>query len=400
MSELLGTTRSTTSVEDDRHERDRHDERREHLDVLVAGAGLSGIAAGYYLQTTCPWARYSIFEAREDLGGTWDLFRYPGIRSDSDMHTLGYSFRPWDGHDSIADGADILQYLRDTAATYGIDRRIRFGHRVVAAEWSTADACWHVTAERPGADGSTEVVRLTAGFLLGCSGYYRYDHGYRPPFADIDRFEGTLVHPQAWPEDLDVAGTRIVVIGSGATAVTLVPALARTAAHVTMLQRSPTYLVNVPRRSSFTGLVQRTLPRSTAARALRWLYAVRLQGLWVVARQRPAIVRWFMLAGVRLELPDADIARDFTPRYDPWAQRLGVAADGDLFEAIRGGTAEVVTDRIDRFTPPASASNPDASSTPTSSSPQRGSSCSSWAARSCGWTASRSSPAATSPTRA
>ena len=221
-----------------------------HLDVLIVGAGLSGIGAGHYLQTQCPWATYAIFEARDTIGGTWDLFRYPGIRSDSDMHTLGYSFRPWDGEKSIADGDSILQYIKDTAAESGIDTHIRFNHRIIAADWSSGDSLWHVTAERT---DSRETVHLTACFLFSCSGYYRYDHGYRPDFAGMADFAGTLVHPQAWPEDLDVAGKRIVVIGSGATAVTLVPALARSAAHVTMLQRSPTYIASLPEKSPVRG---------------------------------------------------------------------------------------------------------------------------------------------------
>ena len=213
----------------------------EHLDVLVVGAGLSGIGAGHYLQDKCPWASYAIFEARGAIGGTWDLFRYPGIRSDSDMFTLGYSFRPWDGEKTIADGASILQYIKDTAAASGIDEHIRFHHRILTADWSTDDAAWHVTAERT---DTGEVSQLTAGFLFSCSGYYRYDHGYPPDFAGMDRFQGQIVHPQAWPEDLDYAGKRVVVIGSGATAVTLIPSMAETAAHVTMLQRSPTYIAS------------------------------------------------------------------------------------------------------------------------------------------------------------
>ena len=223
----------------------------EHLDVLVVGAGLSGIGAGHYLQTDCPWARYAIFEARGSIGGTWDLFRYPGIRSDSDMFTLGYSFRPWDGEKSIADGPSILEYIKDTAAEEGIDAHIRFNHRIVRADWSTDDAVWDVTAERT---DTGETVQLTCGFIFSCSGYYRYDQGYLPDFAGTDRFAGTLVHPQAWPDDLDYAGKKVVVIGSGATAVTLIPAMAETAAHVTMLQRSPTYVLPLPSKDAPSGL--------------------------------------------------------------------------------------------------------------------------------------------------
>src|SRR5688572_24175795 len=211
----------------------------EHLDVLIVGAGISGIGAGCHLQKRCPGRTYAILEGRADLGGTWDLFRYPGIRSDSDMFTLGYSFRPWDREEAIADGDAILDYIEETAAEAGIDRHIRFHHRIVGAAWSTEEARWHITAERT---DSGETVELTCSFVFSCSGYYRYDKGYLPDFEGMDRFAGTIVHPQAWPEDLDYAGKRVVVIGSGATAVTLIPALARSAEHVTMLQRSPSYI--------------------------------------------------------------------------------------------------------------------------------------------------------------
>ncbi|MFZ2605718.1 MAG: NAD(P)/FAD-dependent oxidoreductase, partial [Candidatus Microthrix parvicella] len=215
----------------------------EHLNVIVVGAGLSGIAAGHYLNTECPWADYAILEGREALGGTWDLFRYPGLRSDSDMFTLGYSFRPWAGAKAIADGDSILNYVRETAAEEGIDGKIRYGHRIVAANWSTEDARWTVQVERSGSDGPTT---LTCDFLFSCTGYYRYDHGYTPDFPGMDSFGGTVVHPQHWPDDLDVAGKRVVVIGSGATAITLIPSLARDAEHVTMLQRTPSYVASLP----------------------------------------------------------------------------------------------------------------------------------------------------------
>ena len=228
-----------------------------HFDVLIVGAGLSGVGAGHYLQTECPWAEYAIFEARDAIGGTWDLFRYPGIRSDSDMHTLGYSFRPWDGEKSIADGDSILQYIKDTASESGVDRHIRFKHRIIAAEWSTPESLWRVTAERT---DTHETLEVTASFLFSCTGYYRYDHGYQPDFEGMRDFAGTIVHPQAWPEGLDVAGKRIVVIGSGATAVTLVPALARSAAHVVMLQRSPTYIASLPEKSPVVACCARCSP--------------------------------------------------------------------------------------------------------------------------------------------
>jgi cation diffusion facilitator CzcD-associated flavoprotein CzcO len=321
----------------------------EHLDVLIVGAGLSGIGAAHRLQTDCPWARYAVFEARDAIGGTWDLFRYPGIRSDSDMHTLGYPFRPWDGADSIAEGGDILQYIRDTAAEAGIDRHIRFHHRIVRAEWSTAEARWHVTGER---SDTGEAVELTADFLLSCTGYYRYDHGYLPDFPGMDDFGGTLVHPQHWPEDLDVTGRRIVVIGSGATAVTLVPALAETAAHVTMLQRSPTYIASLPRRSPMAKLARTVLPGRWREPAVRWGHALLTQGSYHLSRRRPDLVRKGLRKGLERELPPGfDIDTHFTPTYDPWDQRLCAVPDGDLFEAIRRGTASVVTDTIETFTP-------------------------------------------------
>ena len=319
----------------------------EHLDVLVVGAGLSGIGAAHHLQTKTPWATYAIFEARGAIGGTWDLFRYPGIRSDSDMFTLGYSFRPWDGDKTIADGQSIREYIEKTASTTGIDRKIRFGHRVVRASWSTEDACWNVTAERVD-DG--EQIELTCGFLFSCSGYYRYDHGYLPDFAGIDDYRGTLVHPQQWPEDLDVTGKRVVVIGSGATAITLVPALAETAGHVTMLQRSPSYVASMPAKSPIAAL-RRFAPSRWASTLVRWVLALLTQGSYQLSRRRPELMKRVLRKGVERSLPAGyDIDTHFTPRYDPWDQRLCVVPDGDLFKAISDGRASVVTDHIDTFT--------------------------------------------------
>jgi cation diffusion facilitator CzcD-associated flavoprotein CzcO len=320
----------------------------EHLDVLIVGAGLSGIGAGHHVQTECPWASYAIFEARDAIGGTWDLFRYPGVRSDSDMFTLGYPFRPWDGEKSIADGDSILEYIKDTAAAEGIDQHIRFRHRIVAADWSTDDARWRVTAERT---DTGECTDLTAGFLFSCSGYYRYDHGYTPEFARTERFEGTIVHPQAWPEDLDYAGKRVVVIGSGATAVTLVPSMAETAGHVTMLQRSPTYIASIPAKDPLANLLRRRLPARLSGPAVRWFKALTTQGFYQVSRRRPALVKRMLRAGLRRQLPKGyDIDTHFTPSYDPWDQRFCAVPNGDLFEAIKNGTASVVTDRIATFT--------------------------------------------------
>ncbi|MCU1350820.1 MAG: Monooxygenase involved in long chain alcane degradation [Acidimicrobiales bacterium] len=320
----------------------------EHLDVLIIGAGLSGIGAGHYIQAECPWASYALFEARDAIGGTWDLFRYPGIRSDSDMYTLGYSFRPWDGEKSIADGASILQYIKDTARESGVDQHIRFHHRIVAAEWRTDDACWRVTAERT---DTGETVELTAGFLFSCSGYYRYDQGHTPEFPDIDSFRGRVVHPQHWPDDLEHAGKKVVVIGSGATAVTLVPALAGDAAHVTMLQRSPSYIASLPARDPLVALLRRVLPARWSGRAIRWMKALLTQASYHLSKRRPELVKRILRKGVARRLPDGyDVDTHFTPRYDPWDQRLCVVPDGDLFTAISDGRASVVTDCIETFT--------------------------------------------------
>jgi len=320
----------------------------EHVDVLIVGAGLSGIGAGHYIQTKCPWASYAIFEARDAIGGTWDLFRYPGIRSDSDMFTLGYSFRPWDGEKSIADGASILQYIKDTAAESGIDEKIRFNHRIVRADWSSDDARWTIEAERT---DTGETVELTCNFVFSCSGYYRYDHGYLPDFAGMDRFAGTIVHPQAWPEDLDYAGKRVVVIGSGATAVTLIPAMAESAAHVTMLQRSPSYIATMPAKNPMVGWLRALLPDHVAGRVIRWFNALMTQGFYQLSRRRPALVKRMLRKGLERQLPKGfDVDTHFTPSYDPWDQRLCVVPNGDLFKAISSGKASVVTDHIDRFT--------------------------------------------------
>src|SRR6266852_3707846 len=243
----------------------------EHLDVLIVGAGLSGIGAGYHLQANCPDKTYAILEARDCIGGTWDLFRYPGIRSDSDMYTLGYSFRPWTEAKAIADGPRILNYVRETAAENGIDKKIRFNHRVKRASWSTPDARWTVEAERSvRGEGAAEIVRFTCNFLFMCSGYYKYEEGYTPEFSGRGDFTGPIVHPQKWPEDLDYAGKRVVVIGSGATAVTLVPAMAKTAAHVTMLQRSPTYVISAPEKDKIANFLRRIMPAMWAYRLSRW----------------------------------------------------------------------------------------------------------------------------------
>jgi monooxygenase len=320
----------------------------EHVDVLIVGAGLSGIGAACHLQAECPGKSYAILEAREASGGTWDLFRYPGIRSDSDMYTLGYAFRPWRGAKSIADGPSILDYIRETAREHGVDGHIRFGHRAVRAEWSTADARWTVEAER--GDG-LEPVQLTCGFLFMCTGYYRYDEGYTPAFPGAERFAGRIVHPQHWTGDIDCAGRRVVVIGSGATAVTLVPALAEQAEHVTMLQRSPSYILSLPGEDPIARRVRRALPPKLAYSVVRWKNVALTTLFFQLSRRAPRIAKAMIRKGVEKELPPGyDIDTHFTPRYDPWDQRVCLVPDGDLFAAIRAGRASMVTDRIDTFT--------------------------------------------------
>jgi monooxygenase len=319
-----------------------------HVDVLIVGAGLSGIGAAHHLQQRCPRKSYAILEAREDLGGTWDLFRYPGIRSDSDMHTLGYRFRPWTDSKSIAEGPKILRYIRDTAREGGIDRQIRFRHRVVDAEWSSAEARWSVEAERT---DTGETVRLSCDFLFMNSGYYRYDEGYTPDFPGLDRFAGEVVHPQHWPSDLDYAGKRVVVIGSGATAMTLVPALAKEAAQVTMLQRSPTYVVSMPGEDGLAARLRRILPDRAVYPIVRWKNVL-LQGFsYQLSRKRPQLLKWLLRQRLMKALPPGyDVDTHFKPRYDPWDQRLCLVPDADLFKAIAAGGAEIVTDRIEAFT--------------------------------------------------
>ena len=320
----------------------------EHFNVLVVGAGISGIGAGYHLQKNCPGKSYAILEGREAIGGTWDLFRYPGIRSDSDMYTLGYSFRPWKEAKAIADGPSILNYLRETAREYDIDRRIRFGHFVKRASWSSKDARWTVEAER-GAE--KEIVRFTCDFLFMCSGYYNYAEGYTPDFPGTERFRGRIAHPQKWTDDIDYDGKRVIVIGSGATAVTLVPEMAKKARHVTMLQRSPTYIVSRPAEDGVANWLRRHLPAMTAYRITRWKNVLLGMYFYRLCRRKPQFAKDMILKGVRAELgPDYDVARHFTPKYNPWDQRLCLVPNGDLFEAIKAKRASVVTDQIETFT--------------------------------------------------
>ena len=320
----------------------------EHVDVLVVGAGLSGIGAACHLQKQLPDKSYAVLESRGAIGGTWDLFRYPGVRSDSDMFTLGYAFRPWKDSEAIAGGEAIRHYIQDTAREYGVEQKIRFHHRVLSADWSSAAARWTVTARRTDTD---ETVRLTCSWLSVCSGYYRYDEGFRPAFDGEEDFPGEVFHPQHWPEDFDATGKRIVVIGSGATAVTLVPSLAPDAEHVTMLQRTPSYVLSLPGRDPLARWLRTTLPGKLAYPVVRWKNVLLASLLFQFCRRRPAAARALIRRLTQKQLPSTiDVDTHFNPPYDPWDQRLCLVPDGDLFRALRRGDASIATGRIARFT--------------------------------------------------
>lgn len=320
----------------------------EHLDVVIVGAGLSGIGAAHHLQRTHPGRSYALLESRDELGGTWSLFKYPGIRSDSDMSTLGFSFRPWMETASLADGPAILDYLRETAEAYGIDKKIRYGKKVLNASWSSADAQWTVDVE----DVATgDRSQITTDFYLSCTGYYRYDEGYTPEFEGRDRFEGQIVHPQHWPENLDYKGKKVIVIGSGATAVTLVPAMADETEHITMLQRSPTWVAPIPSVDGIAVKLNKVLPSKTAAGVVRWKNILKQIAIYQLSRKRPQVLADFIHKQQKRMLPDGfDIATHLTPSYNPWDQRLCAVPSGDLFRAIKKGKASIVTDHIDTFT--------------------------------------------------
>lgn len=321
---------------------------RVEVDVLIVGAGLSGICAAHHLQTKCPGKSYAILEARQQSGGTWDLFRYPGIRSDSDMFTLGYSFKPWTHEKSIAAGESILAYVRDTARDEGIDRHIRYGMRVERAAWSTQSGRWTVEV-RDAASGT--IREFVCSFMFLCAGYYDYEAGYTPEFAGRERFQGRIVHPQHWPEDLNYDGKRVVVIGSGATAVTLVPEMAKRAGHVTMLQRSPTYIFAAPGNDVLASRLRKVLSPKRAYSIIRWKNVVMGMTFFAYCRRFPQQAKAFLVDQVRKQLKDPrDAKRHFTPNYNPWDQRLCLVPDGDLFQALNSGSASVVTDHIDSFT--------------------------------------------------
>jgi len=319
----------------------------EHFDVMIVGAGLSGVGAACHLRQRHPRKSFVILEGRNALGGTWDLFRYPGVRSDSDMYTLGYRFRPWRNAKAIADAESILNYIRETAAEFEVDKEIRYGQRVKHASWSTADSLWTIEAET-GSD--KPIAQYTCHFLYLCTGYYDYEAGYTPDWPGVKNFGGQIVHPQKWPEDLNYEGKRVVVIGSGATAVTLVPAMAERAAHVTMLQRSPTYIVSRPAEDKIANTLRSVLPARVAYALTRWKNVLMQMFFYNLARRRPNLFKWMLARGVRNQLGDQYDLKHFTPQYNPWDQRLCLVPDSDLFKAISDGRATVVTDQIETFT--------------------------------------------------
>lgn len=319
--------------------------KKVDTDVIIIGAGLSGVGAAVHLTRNCPGKTYRIFENRKGMGGTWDLFRYPGIRSDSDMHTLGYSFKPWTDAKAIADGPAIRKYVRETADEYGVTQNIQFETKVIAAEWSSKSDTWTVTTERAGTR-ETAVCR----FLFMCGGYYKYEEGYLPTFEGYNDFKGELIHPQHWPEDLDYTGKKVLVIGSGATAMTIVPAMTDKAAKVTMLQRSPTYVVSRPAKDKVANGLRKVLPDQWAYNIVRWRNVLMQRIIFNKARTKPEETKEKLLALARKEIGDEMVEAHFTPTYNPWDQRLCLVPDSDLFAALRDGKADVVTDHIERFT--------------------------------------------------
>ena len=319
----------------------------EHFDVIIMGAGLSGIGAGVHLSRDCPTQSFAILEAREAMGGTWDLFRYPGVRSDSDMYTLGYDFRPWTDAKSIADGDTILNYIQEVSREHGIDQHIRYAHRIKSASWSSTEAQWtlqiaHGPGQRP--------IQLSCSFFFICGGYYNYEHGYTPDFAGLQNFKGQIVHPQKWTPDIATAGKKVVIIGSGATAVTLVPALAKTAAHVTMLQRSPTYVMSRPAHDATANWLNKRVPSKLAYAITRWKNVLLGMLFYKLSKSQPERIKHMIIKGVEAAMrPGFDVKKHFTPNYKPWDQRVCLVPNADLFKAIRNGTASVVTDHIKIF---------------------------------------------------
>ncbi len=319
----------------------------EHFDVIIVGAGLSGIGAAHHMKTKCPHHSFIILEARDAMGGTWDLFKYPGIRSDSDMYTLGYHFKPWVADEAIADGPAILDYIHETASEDGTDRLIRYNHKVIDAEWSSESSSWSINVEHK--DGNRTI--LSCNFLFMCSGYYDYDNGYMPDFPGLEDYKGTLIHPQKWPKDLDYTDQEIIVVGSGATAVTLVPELAKKASKVTMLQRSPTYIINAPQKDVIANFLRKILPGKLAYLLSRWKNILFSLGFFKFCRKWPNAARKLIMKGVKKQLgDDYDVNKHFNPKYNPWDQRLCLVPDNDLFDSINEGKSEVITDHIETFT--------------------------------------------------
>lgn len=319
----------------------------DYVDVAIIGAGLSGIGAAVHLGKHCPDKSYALFEGRERMGGTWDLFRYPGIRSDSDMYTLGYKFKPWTNPKAIADGPSILEYIRDTAREYGVEDRVRYQHQVQGADWSSLDGLWTLTLKRGDTD---ETVQVRSRFIICAAGYYNYEQGHEPYFEGREDFKGRVIHPQHWPEDLDYSGKRVVVIGSGATAVTLVPAMTDKAAHVTMLQRSPSYVAAVPEKDVISNRLRRVLPDTTVYHMARARNVLLAMGIYNASKKWPDRMRRFLLSGVEKRVGDKVDMKHFSPDYNPWDERLCAVPDGDMFRKLRDGSASVVTDHIERFT--------------------------------------------------
>jgi cation diffusion facilitator CzcD-associated flavoprotein CzcO len=319
---------------------------QNHFDVVVVGAGLSGIGAAYHLQKSCPDRTFTVLEGRENIGGTWDLFKYPGIRSDSDMYTFGFPFHPWKDPKAIADGPSIMAYLKDTVATFGLDRYIQFGKRVVASDWSSDTKKWTLTVTD---SRSGETQTMTCNFLFMCSGYYNYENGYKPDFPNENAFEGIKIHPQKWDESLDYSNKKIVIIGSGATAVTLLPVLAEKAERVTMLQRSPTYMSSVPSEDAIANFFKKYLPKQLAHTLSRWKNIFFQLGIYNISRKWPDKMKGFLIGQIQKTLKDQYDPKDWTPKYNPWDQRLCAVPGADLFKAIKRGKAEVVTDTIKQF---------------------------------------------------
>ncbi|WP_435201260.1 flavin-containing monooxygenase [Janibacter sp. GS2] len=323
----------------------------EHLDVVIVGAGISGIGMAYRLQESMPLSRYAILESRPTSGGTWDLFRYPGVRSDSDMYTFAYPFRPWRGRKAIADGADILDYVRATAQDNGIEEHIHYGCRVTASSWSTPEQRWTITVRSSEPDGSERERQVTANHLHLAAGYYDYEDPHSPQFAGVEDFDGRVVHPQFWPEGLDYTGQRVVVIGSGATAITLLPSMTDVAAHVTMLQRTPSYIFTVPERDRLMRAIGEVLPKNLTNRLVRAKNVGVQWFFYRLSRVSPAAAKAIVMGDLSRRVPPEDVTEHFTPPYDVWDQRLCAVPDGDFFRALRSGSASVVTEHIDRFVP-------------------------------------------------